>query len=739
MGFHLKYKKTISIILCAVMISSILGIHHHDSYGETDKKSSPTPSNESIILEQKIEEPVRNSEYDGFIVTIKDQKIDQVGENEVAEATPSTDSEKYYLIETTKDAITLASASAIETVEPNYKRYAYDVYPPNDPYYKKKNNFGTTNNPNYIDGPAKAFPQMGIDVLWKNDLHGEGVHVAILDTGINSHRDLDVPEKILSSPDLESSNLQNSAINNDLGGHGTMVTSVIKGKYNNAYNIAGIADKAKITSINVFTRDQDGELYATSFQTMNAYEYLLKDENTPDIINCSYGGSGNNNGEDDLLEQLAAKGCIILAANGNDGKSVNHPSNPSEYSPLSYPAAYPSTIGVGATDADGKVTDFSSKNTSVDVSAWGKYVTVVNPNNKSGTSGANGTSFSSPVVAGIAACLKQQYPGLDKDLFLQLIKDTSADKGVTGKDVSYGYGIINAAKILDKISDYVISYVTDGGEWNGEHKTTYRYSTSETPLPLNITKGGSTFKGWYTDEKLTDGPYTTIPPKKRGNLKLYAKWGTTTEIKFNTGVSTAINPISLDIGKTYGSLPVLPRTGYTLDGWYIDPGFKNKISQTTKVSAFDHTVYAKWNANPQNIVFNDRGKLTSSTYKYDSQLINLPKPTRKGYTFSGWFTAAKGGSKAGNSTVVQSNMTLFARWSPKTYKIKYNVNKGKKLKKKSKKIIFDKKYGKLPKPKRKGYKFRGWYTKKKGGVKITAKKKMTTAKVHTLYARWKKK
>lgn len=72
--------------------------------------------------------------------------------------------------------------------------------------------------------------------------------------------------------------------------------------------------------------------------------------------------------------------------------------------------------------------------------------------------------------------------------------------------------------------------------------------------------------------------------------------------------------------------------------------------------------------------------------------------------------------------------------------VKFNVNKGKKLSKaKSKKtVIVGKKYGKLPKVTRKGYTFKGWYTKKKGGSKVT-KNTIMLAKKPTLYAHWKKK
>lgn len=69
------------------------------------------------------------------------------------------------------------------------------------------------------------------------------------------------------------------------------------------------------------------------------------------------------------------------------------------------------------------------------------------------------------------------------------------------------------------------------------------------------------------------------------------------------------------------------------------------------------------------------------------------------------------------------------------YKIRFNANKGR-VSKKSKKVQAGKKYGKLPTPKRNRYKFKGWYTKKSGGTKVTKNTTIKKLKKHTLYAHW---
>lgn len=121
----------------------------------------------------------------------------------------------------------------------------------------------------------------------------------------------------------------------------------------------------------------------------------------------------------------------------------------------------------------------------------------------------------------------------------------------------------------------------------------------------------------------------------------------------------------------------------------------------------------------------------------------LPTAARTGYSFVGWFTAKIGGARIQATSVVslKADQILYAHWAAKKFTVKFNVNKGKKLKKAkaSKQVTYAAKYGKLVTPTRKGYKFTGWYTKKKGGKKISARSKVTVTKNTTLYAHWKKK
>jgi uncharacterized repeat protein (TIGR02543 family) len=190
------------------------------------------------------------------------------------------------------------------------------------------------------------------------------------------------------------------------------------------------------------------------------------------------------------------------------------------------------------------------------------------------------------------------------------------------------------------------------------------------------------------------------------------------------------------------------RSGYTFKGWYTALSGGAPVSAATTVTA-DVTYYARWEAGAPaqfTVTFDaNKGKISGKaklvkSVTHKSKLGKLPAPKRAGYAFKGWYTAKSDGKKISANTEVTSNTTFYARWQIKSYKATFNANKGK-LSGKSKlvrKLKYKSKLGKLKTPKRAGYKFKGWYTKKSGGKKIKSITKMPAKNV-TYYAHWKKK
>jgi uncharacterized repeat protein (TIGR02543 family) len=134
-----------------------------------------------------------------------------------------------------------------------------------------------------------------------------------------------------------------------------------------------------------------------------------------------------------------------------------------------------------------------------------------------------------------------------------------------------------------------------------------------------------------------------------------------------------------------------------------------------------------------------KGKNNERTVDVGEEYGKLPGAARKGYKFAGWFTAKKGGQKADSHSIAEQpgEIKLFAHWKAKTYKIVFWTGKNK-LSMKSKRVKYGSNYGKLATTSKSGYKFSGWYTKRTGGKKITARSRVNVTKKTTLYARWKK-
>ena len=294
-------------------------------------------------------------------------------------------------------------------------------------------------------------------------------------------------------------------------------------------------------------------------------------------------------------------------------------------------------------------------------------------------------------------------------------------------------------------------------------------------LPVLEERHGYTFNGWYTSKTggtKIDNTYIVTQPGT-----IYAQWTPHKRtLSFYPGSEGNVDPISMEVyfEQPYGPLPVPTRDDYDFAGWYSSPDGGSLITESTKLDVLeDRTVYAKWTLKKYTLNFELNGgslAQTSKKIEYYEPYGELPTPTKVGHTFDGWFNEAAGGEKVTADTENPGNTdrTIYARWTaitapapkpvpvpakvapkPVQYKVTFNGNKGKmkvkvknkKKKKNVKKYVITKtknsKIGKLIKPTRKGYKFKGWYTKKKGGKKIKASTKVT--KKMTVYARWKKK
>ena len=173
--------------------------------------------------------------------------------------------------------------------------------------------------------------------------------------------------------------------------------------------------------------------------------------------------------------------------------------------------------------------------------------------------------------------------------------------------------------------------------------------------------------------------------------------------------------------------------------FYANIGTKTYYSEFRAYKITDAPTQAVTNIK---VTFNANGGsvgTSSKTVKYDSTYGTLPTPTRTGYEFQGWYTSKSGGSRVTSSSTVtaESDHTLYARW--KAVKMTVNFDKTDcRVDYSSKTVTYNSSYGGLATPKREGYTFLGWYTKKDGGEKVTVDTIVTKTTDHTLYAHWEK-
>ena len=160
-------------------------------------------------------------------------------------------------------------------------------------------------------------------------------------------------------------------------------------------------------------------------------------------------------------------------------------------------------------------------------------------------------------------------------------------------------------------------------------------------------------------------------------------------------------------------------------------GASTKLSSTAKYTGTVKRVRIAFAPNGGRVSSGSKTVICGKTYGA------LPAPTRRGYTFAGWYTAKSGGSRIGSSSVVRTtrNQTLYARWKLVKYKIQYRLGKGTNSRSNPAGYTVRSRTIVLKKPVRKGYTFKGWYSDPKFKKKVTKIAAGSTGS-RKLYARW---
>lgn len=280
-----------------------------------------------------------------------------------------------------------------------------------------------------------------------------------------------------------------------------------------------------------------------------------------------------------------------------------------------------------------------------------------------------------------------------------------------------------------------------GGTCQESERTVYYTETyGELPVP---TMQYHKFLGWYTAEKSGSQVEADTKVNNVNSQTLYARWERIyVRVAFDAnGGKVGTSSTNIAMGEKY-SLPTPERKYYSFDGWYTDKNGGTKVTSSDVMSTGErHTLYAHWTVKSVTVTYDaGSGNVTGDTnVKYNLGTEYGKKlATRTGYTFMGWYTKANGsGTKVLETDIVtdEKEHTLYAYWSNKAITITLDPRSGT-LSERSIKAEYDKEYGTLPTPERKGYTFEGWYTSTSGGDRVTESSVCKDEKDATLYARW---
>lgn len=258
---------------------------------------------------------------------------------------------------------------------------------------------------------------------------GEGVVVAVPDTGVNPHPDL--RRNLLPGIDLIERSPDGRQ---DTEGHGTKMAGLIAAHgRSDGSGALGIAPKAKILPIKAIYDEFDPAIVDEDNYLAVAVERAAA--SGAKVISISASGPFRFRLERAIKAAIAAN-VVVVAGVGNWPDDTR----------VTYPAKMEGVIAVGGVDRNGRVADISTRGPEVDIVA--PCVDVYSTSFDSRYRGGTGTSNSTAIVAGAAALVRAKFPDLSAEEVAHRLTATAVDKGPPGHDEQYGHGVVDLVAAL---------------------------------------------------------------------------------------------------------------------------------------------------------------------------------------------------------------------------------------------------------------------------------------------------
>jgi type VII secretion-associated serine protease mycosin len=290
-------------------------------------------------------------------------------------------------------------------------------------------------------GQQWTLDALHISRAWKYS-RGNGVTVAVLDTGVDGHQP-DLSGRVIDGPDFTGHTRTPGG--RYWGRHGTEMASLIAGHGHGtgaAAGVMGVAPDSKILSIRV-TWELNDPIRTDKAQVDRARDAVAKGiryaaDHGAQVISMSLGGGNlfynGNTAEEAAIKYALGKGAVLIASAGNDGNGANR---------RNYPAAYQGVIAVGAVDRAFKAAKFTNRHTYISVAAPGVEIVSADAAGHGYILGT-GTSSSAAFVAGMTALVKARYPSLTPPEVKQALEEGSTHRPPDGRSTEIGTGVADA-------------------------------------------------------------------------------------------------------------------------------------------------------------------------------------------------------------------------------------------------------------------------------------------------------
>ncbi len=329
--------------------------------------------------------------------------------------------------------------------------------PVEDEFFYRQWGFENTGSNAEIPIPLKAGADINARRAWTVTNGSSDIVVAVLDSGLKlDHPDIASRIWTNAAETADGTDNDGNGLVDDLTGwdyanadadptddhgHGTIVAGLIGAIRDNGVGYAGIDPSASLMILKVVGSDLRG------FYSWWIAGIMYAVDHGADVINLSVGGTDVSQALQDAVDYAHERGVLVTASMMNTNTNVPY-----------YPAAYPNSVAVGATDGeDQRAVPFcdqpgSNYGPHIDLVAPGNYIiglSTLEDGRYPATWGFCGTSGAAPLVAGAASMLLAIDPTLEPEALRAILRETAADQVGRSSEDTPGFDVYHGSGRLD--------------------------------------------------------------------------------------------------------------------------------------------------------------------------------------------------------------------------------------------------------------------------------------------------